>query len=69
VKGIANAAGKITVSWAKGTKTVKLKKANKGTVTVRLPRLAPGKYRLTVKFTPTSARTLASKSTKTIRVT
>jgi hypothetical protein len=65
-KGIAKPVGKVTVSWAKGSKTVKVAKADKGTVTLKLPRLAHGKYRLTAKFTPSDTRTLPSKSTKTV---
>ncbi|MDR0432785.1 MAG: hypothetical protein LBH48_05695 [Bifidobacteriaceae bacterium] len=46
----AKAVGKVIVSWGEKSKTVNLKASAKGKVTVKLPRLKAGKYRLTAQF-------------------
>jgi hypothetical protein len=48
--GINRPVGKLTISWGKGRKTVAIRGSDQGTVTVRLPSLPLGRYRLSVQF-------------------
>jgi methionine-rich copper-binding protein CopC len=66
VPGVRAPEGKVTISWGKGAKvtTVTLKKSAKGTVTVRLPKLAKGKYKLTAHFVPADAHRVLGSASK-----
>ncbi len=52
--------GKVTITWGSGkkkqSKTLTLKASHTGKVTYRLPTLRKGKYKITVRYTPTKAQ-------------
>lgn len=48
--GLARPKGTVTVKYGKKSVKVKLKASKKGKVTVRLPKLKKGKYKITVRF-------------------
>ena len=56
VSGYAKPAGTVRIKYGKKTVKAKLKASAKGKVTVRLPKLTKGRYKLTVRFTA-SAKT------------
>ncbi|MDR1151465.1 MAG: Ig-like domain-containing protein, partial [Bifidobacteriaceae bacterium] len=67
VPGSAKPTGKVAVSWGSRTKAVTLKASAKGKVTVKLPRLSRGTYRLTVRYVDSAGK--ATSSSKAVRLT
>ncbi len=70
VKGVKKPTGKVRVYVAGKTKTVSLKTKHKGTITVSLPKLTKGTYKIAVKYLG-AARIKATAKVKvgTLRVT
>jgi hypothetical protein len=69
---LAGPTGKVQVKIVKGsktvaTKTVTLAKRNAGSITVRLPKVAAGKYRVTASYRGSAQ--LAAKSAKSVTLT
>jgi len=54
-KGIAKPKGKIRVTFGKKSKTVTIKPKHKGKITVTLPKLKKGTYKIKAKYTPKGA--------------
>jgi hypothetical protein len=70
-KSVARPTGKVTVTWtngtAKGSKSVTLKAAAKGKISVKLPALAKGTYAVTAKYAGNGA--VSAKSAKKVQLT
>lgn len=72
VTGIAKPTGKVKVTWAKGkkkvSKTYKLKAKHKGSITIRLPKLAKGKYKVSTRYQGSSVVEAKKGAKRSLRV-
>ena len=63
--------GTVTITWGSGAKnkaTVALKASHKGTLTYRLPKLAKGKWKAKLVYTPSNAVYRSAKKKVTVKV-
>ena len=69
VAGLPEPRGKLTVKIGKKTVKATLKAKHRGKVTVRLPRLKPGRYKVSTTFKPTGSHKKLVKSAKAKKIT
>ncbi|MDR1295570.1 MAG: Ig-like domain-containing protein [Bifidobacteriaceae bacterium] len=68
VAGSPRPVGTVVVSWGKGTKTATLKASAKGKVTIRLPRLSRGTYKVKAKYIDSNGKATSSSAALRLRV-